>query len=174
LPGAYQQNTAQYRPAPGEVDLIANVAGRGTVVIQLHTRQSPRATTHIAALARSGFYDGQRFFRVLNQPRPYLVQIGDPASRTEPMNSPRLGLGGSGISVRYEATGFSHEEGAVALATANGNRDTGDSQFYILLGNYSKLLDGTDIVFAKVVQGLDVVRRIELGDTLLTLRVVQG
>jgi cyclophilin family peptidyl-prolyl cis-trans isomerase len=163
-----------YRPAPGEVDLYGSISGKGQFIIRLHTHEAPRTTAHVITLAKSGFYDGQRFFRVITQPRPYLVQIGDPASRTLPMDSNQLGQGGSGVSVRFEASGFSHDEGAVALATAGGDRNSGDSQFYITLGDFSHLLDGTDTVFGKVVQGLDVIHHIELGDTLLNLRVVNG
>lgn len=165
---------APYRPSKGETDLVGTVGNnKGAFIIKLYTKDAPRTTLHIISLVKTGFYDRQRFFRVINSPKPYLVQFGDPNSKTLPMNSPRLGQSGSGIGVTYEASGHSHEEGSVCLATVGDNRDTGDSQMYIMLGDYSTLLDGKDTVFGKIVHGMDVIKKIEVGDTILQLRVVQ-
>ncbi len=76
--------------------MVIAVEGRGEIVVRLETEKAPRATAQIIRLAEQGFYDGQRWFRVVREPRPFLIQTGDPGSRTEPMNSPRLGQGGTG------------------------------------------------------------------------------
>ncbi len=155
------------RSRQGETDLKLEIAGRGAVVIRLYTKTAPKATSHIISLVKSGFYDGLRFHRVEKSPKPYLVQVGDPASRT---NLDAAGNGGSGASIPYEDSGFSHVEGAVGLAMANG---VGDSQFYILLAPH-KFLDGRYTVFGVVVSGMDVVRSIERGDRITSATILGG
>ena len=62
----------------------------------------------------------------------------------------------------------------VVLATVDGNRDSGDSQFYILLADYDNLLQGTGTVFGRVVLGMEAVDKIELGDKILSAQILTG
>jgi cyclophilin family peptidyl-prolyl cis-trans isomerase len=162
-----------YRPKPGETILQLVIAGKGEVNILLNTTAAPRITSRIIELTRSGFYNGQRFFRVEKSPKPFLVQIGDPSSRTKDINDPTLGSGGTGVRIPYEETGMPNVEGAVGLSTLPRDRDSGDCQFYILLGP-ARFLDGNYPVFGQVVQGMDVVRKIELGDTVTSATILKG
>jgi cyclophilin family peptidyl-prolyl cis-trans isomerase len=148
--------------------LTLNIANRGTVVIELFSSKAPKTTAHISKLASSGFYNGQRFHRVVRRPRPYLVQIGDPASKSGLSDS--VGSGGSGARIPFENSGQKHTTGAVALSAIPGQEAVGDSQFYILLAD-APFLDGSYTVFGKVVQGMDVVNKIERGDVLTTVTV---
>src|SRR5687768_1146942 len=91
-----------YNPRAGEMVMKITVEGRGNVFIRLFTDRAPKATAQIIRLARSGFYDGQRFHRVVLTPKPYLVQIGDPSSRNKNLDDPSMGQGGSGSRVAYE------------------------------------------------------------------------
>ncbi|HLK14288.1 MAG TPA: peptidylprolyl isomerase [Fimbriimonadaceae bacterium] len=166
--------TTWFRPQHGETVLELTIEKRGEVFIDLNTALAPKATERIITLTRQGFFNGQRFFKVMKSPRPYLVQTGDPQSRTLAMDDPRLGAAGSGTSVPYEDTHLPYSVGSVVLATVNGNRDSGDSQFYILLADYSKLLEGTGTVFGRVVVGLETVSKIELGDRILVAQILSG
>jgi cyclophilin family peptidyl-prolyl cis-trans isomerase len=164
----------EYHPRRGETDLELTVAHRGDIVIELFTDKAPKASAHVAELAKAGFYDTQKFFKVLKSPKPYLVQVGDPDSRDPSIDINTLGNGGSGTTVPFENSGAPYAVGYVALATRGGDRDTGDSQFYILLGDYDKLLAGTATVFGLVVKGMNVVEKIEVGDQISAVKVVTG
>jgi cyclophilin family peptidyl-prolyl cis-trans isomerase len=80
-----------------------------------------------------------------------------------------MGSGGSGARVPYEDSGLPNDTGYVGLSTLPRDRDSGDSQFYILLGP-SRFLDGQYTVFGRVTQGMDVVRSIQLGDRITSIR----
>jgi peptidyl-prolyl cis-trans isomerase B (cyclophilin B) len=150
------------------------VEGKGNVFIKLFTDRAPKATGQIIRLARQGFYDGQRFHRVITSPKPYLVQIGDPGSRSKDPDDPSVGQGGSGSRVAYEETGFTNDKGFVGLAADPQDRNSGDSQFYILLDKHP-FLDGKYTVFGQVVGGgMDVVRRIAKGDRVSSVTVIGG
>lgn len=158
-----------FRPKPGETVLKVEVEGRGDIYIKLHTKEAPKTTAHIAKLVRDGFYDGQRFHRVETSPKPYLVQIGDPASKSGDLS----GNGGSGGRVDYEESGYSNEAGAVGLSRPRNDPGGGDSQFYILYERAS-FLDGSYTVFGRVVAGMDVVRKVQRGDRVIRVTVLNG
>lgn len=149
--------------ARAETLMRVSIQNRGTVTIQLFTDKAPKTTAHIIRLAKSGFYDGQRFHLAIRSPRPYRVQVGDPASRSGDLD--QVGSGGSGATIPYEDTGVSNVPGAVGLSSVLGEKNSGDSQFYILLGP-AKFLDGSYTVFGKVVEGMDIVNKIEKGDRI--------
>lgn len=163
-----------YAPQPGETILRLDIESRGAIYIKLHTKEAPKTTAHIAKLAREGFYNGQRFFRVVREPRPYLVALGDPDSRdARNIESPTIGQKGSGGRIPYEETGFKNEAGAVGLSTLPKDRNSGDSQFYMLLAP-SRFLDGNYTVFGRVVSGMDVLNRIERGDLVTRASILNG
>ncbi len=157
----------------GELGVRLEIASRGTVLIKLYTKEAPRTTTRIQELVRQGFYDNQRFFRVERDPRPFLVQIGDPASKTRPMDDPKMGSGGTGVTIPFEDSGMSNVQGAVGLSTLPDKRDTGDCQFYILLAP-AKFLDGKYTVFGQVIQGMDVVESLAIGDRVARASLIKG
>ncbi|MBI5708646.1 MAG: peptidylprolyl isomerase [Armatimonadetes bacterium] len=163
-----------YQAQPGEVLLQLSVEGRGTIMIRMQTKEAPKTTEHILSLARRGFYDGQRFHEAIRTPRPYLVRLGDPLSKDpSKLDDPKMGTGGSGSKVAFENSGLSHDTGAVGLATVQGERNSGDSQFYIMLAP-AKFLDGKYTVFGKVVAGMDVLGRVQKGDVVTSARVIVG
>lgn len=162
-----------YKPHAGETALKMEIEGRGTVWIRLLTKQAPKTTEHIVRLAKNGFYDNQRFHRADRTPKPYLVQVGDPGSKNGNIDDLSIGSGGSGARIPYEDSGMPNVAGAVGLARIVEDKESGDSQFYILLG-VSKFLDGRYTVFGNVVSGMDVVKRIERGDRIVSVSVVNG
>lgn len=164
---------AQYRPKAGETVMHVSLDSKGQIDILLYTKQAPKATAQITKLVENGFYNGQSFFRVVKEPRPFLVQFGDPASKSKPITDKSLGDGGSGTSIPYEDSGFANITGAVGLATKKGDKDSGDSQFYILLSD-SRFLNGSATIFGSVVSGMDIVRGISLGDKVTSVSIVRG
>ena len=157
--------------ARGQVGIKVSVEGKGDIVIRLAEDKAPQACARIRKLAGDSFYDGQRFFKVVRQPKPFLVQCGDPNSRNKPMDDSSLGTYSSGTKVPYENSGLKHERGAVGLARLADNKNSGDSQFYIMLDN-APFLDGQYTVFGNVVSGMDVVNNIQLGDKITRVSVV--
>jgi len=160
-----------YTPKAGEVVLKVEIVGRGNVYIRLHPKEAPKTVTHILALVKSGFYNGQRFHKVARNPKPYLVQIGDPASKTGDIDD--AGGSGTGARIPYEDTGFKNVVGAVGLVRNLDDMDSGDSQFYMLLDK-SNFLDGNYTVFGQVVVGLDVLKKIQKGDRVLAITILRA
>ena len=146
------------------------VEGKGTFNIQLYTDKAPKTTAHIIKLVRSGFYDGQRFHIAVHSPRPYRIQVGDPASKSG--NIDEAGFGGSGTQIPYEETNVPNVAGAVGLSALPNDKNSGDSQFYVLLGP-ARFLDGNYTVFGKVVDGMDVVNKVEKGDRIEKVTIVE-
>lgn len=152
--------------------LRIEIEGRGTIVIQLAEGQAPRTTARVIDLANQGFYNGQRFHKVVRSPKPFLVQIGDPNSKTKAPGDASLGSYSSGTKVPFEKTSLRHVRGAVGFARLDNDRNSGDTQFYILLDTYA-FLDGQYTVFGNVVEGLDLLDSIQLGDRLTKATIVQ-
>ncbi len=159
--------------AAGETGLRVEVEGRGNILILLHTKEAPRTTAKILNLVRSKFYDQLRVHRVEKSPKPFLVQVGDPQSRSGNLDNPTMGSGGSGEKVAFEETSFPNTAGAVGLAASPTDRNSGDSQFYMLLGN-ATFLDGNYTVFGKVLSGMDVLHTMDKGDRIKSITVVTG
>ncbi|MBS1711718.1 MAG: peptidylprolyl isomerase [Armatimonadetes bacterium] len=150
--------------------MTLKVAGKGDVVIELYQAEAPKTVAHIVQLAKSGFYDGQKFYAVLKEPRPFLVRFGDPNTKSKPMNDPSIGQGGSGARIEYEKSGKSHVKGAVGLATRADDPKAGDSQFYIMLDN-KPFLDNSYTVFGQVTRGMEIVSSIEVGDQVTSVSI---
>jgi cyclophilin family peptidyl-prolyl cis-trans isomerase len=170
--GADQINKQIHAAGKMETGLKLDIEGKGSVVIRLFDKMAPKTTAQIERLVRSGFYNGLRFHRVEKTPKPYIVQVGDPASRSGDLDDPKFtGLGGSGTAVPYEDSGHENVIGAVGLAHTVQDQDTGDSQFYIAIGT-DRFLDGHYTVFGQVLSGMDVVQRIERGDRITSASIV--
>lgn len=164
---------SNYQPAGGETALILQLEGKGEVVISLNTQAAPKTTAQIIRLAQNGFYNGQRFFRVVKTPRPFLAQFGDPQTKSKDVSDPSVGTGGSGTTVPFEDTGLKNVEGSVGLSLKDNDKATGDSQFYINLAN-NGFLDGGYAVFGRVVKGMDLVKGLNVGDRVSTALVKRG
>jgi|LauGreDrversion4_2_1035121.scaffolds.fasta_scaffold817561_2 peptidylprolyl isomerase/peptidyl-prolyl cis-trans isomerase B (cyclophilin B) len=151
--------------------LVFTIEGRGEFTMTLDQKAAPKTCAQIIGLASRGFYDGQKFHRAIQKPKPFLVQVGDPASKNgsleEDMN------GGSGKKVPFEDGGLPCELGAVGLARNPDDKDSGDSQFFILLAA-SRFMNGKYTIFARITAGMDVVQKITVGDKISSVRVVKG
>jgi len=132
---------------------IVEVDGRGTFIIELNLEKAPKTAGNFIKLAEQGFYNGLTFHRV--EPN-FVVQGGDPNGN---------GTGGPGYTIAFEETGLKHEDGAVAMARRGDDKNSAGSQFYICLGPQHQL-DGEYAVFGKVIEGMDVVRKIQRYDIM--------
>ena len=142
---------------------------RGTIVAELYEKDAPATVANFEKLANSGFYDGVKFHRVIAD---FMIQGGDPHSRDLPAGDRKIGTGGPGWQIQCETKGNprTHELGALSMAHAG--KDTGGSQFFIVLSEAStKHLNGVHTVFGKVTKGIDAVQQIKGNDTMTSVRV---
>jgi peptidyl-prolyl cis-trans isomerase B (cyclophilin B) len=142
---------------------------RGVIVAELYDKDAPATVGNFEKLANSGFYDGVKFHRVLPD---FVVQGGDPLSRDLPAGDRRIGTGGPGYHIKCETKNNprTHEVGALSMAHAG--KDTGGSQFFMVLSEAAtRHLNGVHTVFGKVTQGLDVMKQIKPNDTMTKVRV---
>jgi len=116
---------------------------KGDIVIQLFASQAPRTVNNFVFLARSGFYDGTIFHRVIGN---FMVQGGDPTAS---------GTGGPGYRFKDEFHPALRHTKPGILSMANAGKDTNGSQFFIT-HVATPWLDNKHSVFGEVVAGLDV------------------
>lgn len=141
----------------------------GTITAELYETDAPGTVANFEKLANSGFYDGVKFHRVIPD---FVVQGGDPLSRDLPAGNPRIGTGGPGYTIKCETSGNprTHEVGALSMAHAG--KDTGGSQFFMVLSERNtRHLNGVHTVFGKVTDGLDVMQKIQQNDVMSSVRV---
>jgi cyclophilin family peptidyl-prolyl cis-trans isomerase/HEAT repeat protein len=132
---------------------------RGTIEFELAVLDAPQTTRNFMALARKGFFNGLQIHRVVPN---FVVQDGDPRGD---------GTGGPGYTIRDELNPRPYLRGTVGMAL--DWRDTGGSQFFITHSPQPHL-DGRYTVFGHVVNGMDVVDRIQQGDVIQRIRVWDG
>ena len=142
---------------------------RGTIVAELFEKEAPGTVANFEKLANSGFYDGVKFHRVIPD---FVVQGGDPLSKELPEGHRRIGTGGPGYTIKCETEGNPRRHNDGALSMAHAGKDTGGSQFFIVLSEKNtRHLNGVHTVFGQVTKGLDVVRQIKVNDTMTAVRV---
>ncbi len=127
--------------------------------ISFFPEDAPNTVKNFIMLTKAGFYDSLTFHRVIKDP-PFVVQGGDPEGD---------GTGGPGYTIDAEFNDRPHKEGTVAMARSNDPNSAG-SQFYICLASQPHL-DGKYTVFGEVIEGMDVVWKIEAGDTIKSIRI---
>lgn len=166
--------------------------GRGVIELELYPDVAPKTVANFAKLAREGFYNGVTFHRVIAD---FMIQGGDPLSKTLPVGDQRIGTGGPGYSFedeinpkslgvpdsvikQYEAQGYTYnyalhslpvDPGAIAMA--NAGPDTNGSQFFIVTTRPQTHLYGKHTVFGKVVGGMDVALKIQQGDKITSVAI---
>jgi len=119
----------------------------GNFTIELFEKQVPNTVGNFVKLAEKNFYDGGIFHRVIDG---FMIQGGDPTG---------TGRGGPGYTFADEIDPALKHNSEGILSMANAGPNTNGSQFFITLVPTSHL-DGKHAVFGKVVEGMDVVRKI--------------
>ena len=121
----------------------------GTIAVELDADAAPITVANFLKLAKSGFYDGLTFHRIING---FMMQGGDPEG---------TGMGGSSEKIKgeFSANGInndlSHTRGAISMARSQA-MDSASSQFFIVHQD-STFLDGQYACFGYVTDGMDVV-----------------
>jgi peptidyl-prolyl cis-trans isomerase B (cyclophilin B) len=142
-------------PAPsasGDVAVISTSAG--DMVIQFWTDAAPETIANFKKLAKSGFYDGTAFHRVI---KGFMIQGGDPLTK-DPTAEDRWGTGGPGYSIKAEFNDHPHDRGVISMARSN-DPDSAGSQFFICHGDPHQL-DHQYTTFGKLIKGDDVLDKI--------------
>ena len=136
---------------PENLYLTIKVKDYGTMKIQLYTKDAPKNVTNVANLGIKGFYNGLTFHRLIPG---FMIQGGDPSGD---------GTGGPGYTVPAEIK-RRHDKGSMAMARTgdqvNPERRSSGSQFYICF-QPTPQLDGQYTVIGQVVEGLDVLAKLE-------------
>ncbi len=144
---------------------------KGAIHVQLFDKDAPKTVANFVDLAKKGFYDGCTFHRVVPD---FVIQGGDPLSKTLPAGNPRIGTGGPGYTIKCETAGNVQKHTPGTLSMAHAGKDTGGSQFFIT-HRATPHLDGVHTVFGRVVgpEDLKVVRAIAAGDRILKVTVAE-
>lgn len=128
----------------------------GTITLELDGKTAPKTVRNFMKLAKSGFYNGLTFHRIMPG---FVIQGGDPNFDT---------TGGSGTNVKGEfaanghRNGISHKRGVISMARGDGFEgayDSASSQFFICVENAAEL-NGYYAAFGHVTEGMDVVDKI--------------
>jgi peptidyl-prolyl cis-trans isomerase B (cyclophilin B) len=137
---------------------------KGMILIKLFPKDAPISVANFEKLVKKGFYNGLKFHRVADLEGPgqgHIVQGGDPNGD---------GSGGPGYEIKGEFPSngvhnpLKHVTGAVAMARTSAP-DSAGSQFYICTSP-APHLDGDYAVFGMVIKGLDVAKKLVVGDKM--------
>jgi peptidyl-prolyl cis-trans isomerase B (cyclophilin B) len=129
---------------------------KGTINLELFDKDAPNTVANFTKLAKSGFYNGLKFHRVISD---FMIQGGDPTG---------TGGGGPGWKIKCEINKQKHTPGTLSMAHAG--KDTGGSQFFITHTS-TPHLDGIHTVFGRT-SDMDVVNAIKQNDKMKTVTIV--
>lgn len=128
----------------------------GTFNVMLLPDEAPFTCLNFAKLIKKKFFDGLKFHRVVPN---FVIQGGDPRGD---------GWGGPGYSIRSEFGKRHYTRGIVGVASSG--KDTEGCQWFVTHCN-TPHLDGRYTIFGEVIAGMEVVDRIQVGDTILSMRL---
>jgi peptidyl-prolyl cis-trans isomerase B (cyclophilin B) len=129
----------------------------GDIEIKFYQDVAPKHVENFIKLAKSGFYNGTIFHRVIPG---FMIQGGDPNTK-DSLKKDTYGQGGPGHTVKAEFSDIPHKRGIVSMARA-ADPDTAGSQFFIVVED-SRFLDRKYSVFGEVTKGIGV------GDKIVNL-----
>ena len=129
---------------------------KGDIVIKLYPETAPLTVSNFISLIEQDYYSGVIFHR---REEGFVIQGGDPTG---------TGAGGPGYTFKDELVDdYTYTRGRVAMANRGPN--TNGSQFFVMLGDVP--LPKAYSIFGEVVEGMDVVDRIEIGDAMIEVKV---
>ncbi len=132
---------------------------KGDMFVELYDQDAPKTVDNFVKLAQSGFYNGLTFHRVIPN---FVIQGGCPKGD---------GTGGPGYAIPCELTGNNQYHDRGVLSMAHAGRNTGGSQFFVCHSRQNTAhLDRNHTCFGKVVQGLEVIDQIKVGDKILEIK----
>lgn len=128
------------------------VENYGTITLKLEGKKAPITVQNFVDLAKSGFYDGLTFHRII---KGFMIQGGDPNGN---------GTGGSDKTIKGEfkdngvKNNIKHKRGVISMARSS-DYDSGSSQFFIMQEENDSL-DGQYAAFGHVTKGMKIVDQI--------------
>lgn len=144
-----QDSAGNAETLTGKVNVEIDVQDYGVIKLELDADTAPITVTNFVDLAKSGFYDGLTFHRIVSG---FMIQGGDPLGN---------GTGGSENTIKGEFSSngvennISHVRGTISMARSMDN-DSASSQFFIVHED-STFLDGEYAAFGTVTEGMEVV-----------------
>jgi peptidyl-prolyl cis-trans isomerase B (cyclophilin B) len=156
-PAAAADKPAAPQPAQGAADKGPRAVIKtkfGEMEIKFFPEAAPKHVENFLKLAKSGFYNGTIFHRVIPG---FMIQGGDPNTK-DPSKKEVYGMGGPGYSVKAEFNEIPHKRGIVSMARSQ-DPDSAGSQFFIVVED-SPFLNHKYTVFGEVVKGIGVADKI--------------
>lgn len=153
-------NAEEQKPMNSAKEVAVIKTSEGEMVAEFWPEVAPNTVENFKKLARSGFYDGTAFHRIV---KGFMIQGGDPLTK-DPAKESRYGTGDPGYKIKAEFNDRSHERGVLSMARSS-DPDSAGSQFFICLANVSRL-DHQYTTFGKIIKGDDILGKI--GDTEVT------
>jgi peptidyl-prolyl cis-trans isomerase B (cyclophilin B) len=120
----------------------------GDMEIVFFPEKAPKHVENFIALAKSGFYNGTIFHRVIPG---FMIQGGDPNTK-DPNKPEAYGQGGPSQRLKAEFNDIPHRRGILSMARTSDPNSAG-SQFFIVVKD-SNFLDGQYTAFGEVVKGM--------------------
>ncbi|RKY55781.1 MAG: hypothetical protein DRP89_02605 [Candidatus Neomarinimicrobiota bacterium] len=142
----------------GLTPLVKIETSKGTIIIRCDGYYAPFTSSAFLDLVDRGFYNGLNFHRVVPN---FVIQSGDPRGD---------GWGGPDFTLLTESSPIGFGIGSLGMASAG--RNTEGSQFFITISPHPHL-NFNYTRFGKVVEGMDVVYRIEKGDMIFSAKVIK-
>jgi peptidyl-prolyl cis-trans isomerase B (cyclophilin B) len=139
------------------------VTSKGEMIVEFYENDAPNTVANFKKLAKSGFYDGLTWHRVIPN---FVIQGGCPNG---------TGAGGPGYKIDCELTGDNQYHDRGVLSMAHAGRNTGGSQFFVCHSRENTAhLDRNHTVFGKVVEGLDTLDDIRQGDDIEKIELFEA
>jgi len=136
---------------------------KGEMLIDFYEKDAPITVDNFVKLSKEGYYDGLNFHRVIPD---FVIQGGCPDGS---------GAGGPGYSIDCELDGENQYHDKGVLSMAHAGRNTGGSQFFICHSRTNTAhLDRNHTCFGKVVEGLEVIDQIQVGDKIKSIEIIDN
>jgi peptidyl-prolyl cis-trans isomerase B (cyclophilin B) len=141
---------------------------KGVMKASFYENDAPKTVANFVKLAKSGFYDGLKWHRVIND---FVIQGGCPNSKDGAKGMP--GTGGPGYKIDCETSGENQHHDRGVLSMAHAGKNTGGSQFFVVHSRRNTShLDGVHTCFGKLSEGEDVLDSIRENDTIDSIEII--
>jgi peptidyl-prolyl cis-trans isomerase B (cyclophilin B) len=144
---------SESNPAPAGEEIAVMQTNLGTITLKFFPELAPKHVESFKKLARSGYFDGTKFHRVIPG---FMIQGGDPNSKSDDRS--RHGTGGPGYTVPAEFNSTPHDRGILSAARTSDPNSAG-SQFFLMVAR-APHLDNQYTVYGQVIEGMDVIDKI--------------
>ncbi len=144
-----EQKTREAEEKADDLPRVKLHTTKGDIILELFENEAPNTTANFISLVEKHLYDGTPYHRVLPG---FMAQGGDPEG---------TGQGGPGYTIAcevYQPNHRSHFAGSISMAHAG--KDTGGSQFFLTFVP-THHLNGMHTVFGRVIEGMDVLAKLE-------------